>query len=176
MLGQGELTLDGQPLEKNRLDPKRTNYAGYTYGYNPPLFAQRVHDILTILAALKTREEVRRIYLVGLEGAGRWVAAALAIARQAVDRAVIDTGGFRFRQLNAIDHPDFLPGAAKYLDLPGMLALAAPVPVLLAGEKEAEVGLIRHVYKASQATEKLEFATAAEPDKLEEEAVSYLLR
>ena len=176
MFGQGELTPDGKPLEKNRLDPKRTNYAGYTYGYNHPLFAQRVHDILTVLAALKTREEVRRIYLVGLEGAGRWVAAALAVARQAVDRAVIDTGGFRFRQLNAIDHPDFLPGAAKYLDLPGMLALAAPVPVLVAGEKETDLAVVREVYNVSQATKKLEFATTTEPEKLEEEAVNYLLR
>ena len=52
----------------------------------------------------------------------------------AIDRAVVDTAGFRFAGLKSIDDADFLPGGAKYLDLPGMLALSAPYPLWLAGE------------------------------------------
>jgi dienelactone hydrolase len=176
LLGQGEHNPEGKPLERNRLDPKRANYAGYTYGYNHPLFSQRVHDILTVLAALKTRLEVKQVFLIGSEGAGPWVTAALAVAREAVHRAVVDTGGFRFRQLSAIDDAHFLPGGAKYLDLPGMLALAAPLPVLVAGEKQAELAVVSQVYEAAGAAEKLEFAATTDPEKFEEAAVSYLLR
>jgi hypothetical protein len=41
-------------------------------------------------------------------------------------RAAIDTSGFRFAQLTDVYDAGFLPGAAKYGDLPGLLALAAP--------------------------------------------------
>ena len=39
--------------------------------------------------------------------------------------------------MSAIHDPDFLPGGAKYDDLPGMLAVAAPAPLFLAGEGDA---------------------------------------
>jgi hypothetical protein len=175
LLGQGEHTTDGQPIERNRLDPKRKEYAGYTYGYNCPLFSQRVHDILTVIAALRTRHEVRRIILIGTEGAGRWVAGALAQAAKDVDRAVVDTAGFRFRNLNAIDDPDFLPGAAKYLDLPGMLALAAPVPLLIASEKLEDLKVTQRVYQAAGAGERIVLASSSEPEKLEAEILSFLM-
>ena len=72
--------------------------------------------------------------MIGLAGAGHWVAAARAIAGSAIDRAAIDTAGFRFARVAAFDNPDFLPGGAKYNDLPGMIALSAPNPLWLAGE------------------------------------------
>ena len=40
----------------------------------------------------------------------------------------IDTAGFRFADVTDIHSPDFLPGGAKYGDLPGMLSLSAPIP------------------------------------------------
>ena len=47
--------------------------------------------------------------------------------------------------MSAIHDPDFLPGGAKYDDLPGMLAVAAPAPLFLAGEGErsARTGRLR---------------------------------
>lgn len=174
LFGQGESTLDGQPITRNRLDPKRKDYAGYTYGYNHPLFSQRVHDILTVLSAVRSRPEVQRVYLVGLGGAGRWVAGALTQARTAVDRAVVDTQGFRFRNLTAIDDPDFLPGAVKYLDLPGMLALAAPLPILVAGERESDLEVVRTVYQAAGAPKNLVISAASDLDELVAEAFTFL--
>ncbi len=112
-----------------------TEYAGYTFGYDYPLVAQRVHDILSVVAYVRgPRLGAESVTVAGLGGAGHWVAAACAQAGAAIDQAAIDTGGFRFANLTAIDDPDFLPGGAKYLDLPGILALAAPGKMWLAGE------------------------------------------
>jgi hypothetical protein len=62
------------------------------------------------------------------------VLAARALAGDAIDRAVVDTQGFRFGKI--LDYKDamFLPGGSKYLDVPGLLALNAPHAIWLAGE------------------------------------------
>jgi hypothetical protein len=66
-----------------------------------------------------------------------------------VDRAVTDRAGLRFARLTAIDDPDFLPGGAKYLDLPGMLALSAPHPLWLAGEGRDVPAVLKATYAAA---------------------------
>lgn len=179
LFGQGEFTSDGQPMMRNRLNASekeiKTHYAGYTYGYNYPLFSQRVHDILTAVAAVrKTHVQLQRVDLVGLDGAGHWVAAACAVAGSAVDRAVIDTAGFRFATLTAIDDADFLPGSVKYGDLPAMIALAAPTPVWLGGEKEVPP-LVQAVYKACAKSDVLRLYSA-DPEQKEQSAVDWLLQ
>jgi hypothetical protein len=150
LFGQGEFTADGKPPAKARLkdgSAAKDMYAGYAYGYNHPLFSQRVHDILSVVAMLRHGDaKAEKVDLVGLGGAGHWVAAACAQAGMAVDRAAVDTGGFRFAALQAIDDPDFLPGGAKYGDLPGMFALCAPMPLWLAGEGAAPPKLLAAAY------------------------------
>jgi hypothetical protein len=113
--------------------------AVYTFGYNRPLFAQRVHDVLTVIKFVQTNEhEPEKIHLVGLGPvAGPIAAGARAQAGAAVARAAIDTGGFRFAALDRVSDPMFVPGAAKYHDLPGLLALSAPQQLWLAGEGDA---------------------------------------
>ena len=119
----------------------------YAYGYNDSAYARRVHDLLTLVAAARDhdRHPAKRIAMVGEAGAGPWVAGAIAAAtatlegRRAVpiDAAVIDTGGFRFDALSDVWHDDFLPGAVKYGDLGGMLALAPPTRLWLADPDRA---------------------------------------
>lgn len=108
----------------------------YQYGYNHPLFARRVHDILTTIAFVKSQPEWKdcRLHLAGLEGTGHYALASLAVAGSAVERAVADTRGFRFSRLNDPWHADFLPGASKYGDLSGMISLAAPQNLWIAGQ------------------------------------------
>ena len=151
LFGQGEFTPDGKPLEKNRLDPDRGQYAGYTYGYNHPLFSKRVHDVLTVIGWLRGREALSgaKIHLAGLNDAGHWVAAARAQAGDAIERAVVDTGGFRFAGLTDFADADFLPGGAKYLDLPGMLALSAPGGLWLGGEGPEPPAVVAAAYRAA---------------------------
>ena len=117
--------------------------AVYTFGYNRPLFAQRVHDVLTMVRLAQTHEQgAEKIHLVGLGPvAGPIAAAARAQAGGAIDKAAIDTGGFRFASLTRIGHPMFVPGAAKYGDVPALVALGAPHRTWLAGEGAGAVAV-----------------------------------
>jgi hypothetical protein len=71
---------------------------------------------------------------------GPIVVAARALAGEAVDRAASDTGGFRFGKVLDYRDPMFLPGGAKYLDLPGMISLNAPHALWLKGEGKTPDG------------------------------------
>ena len=177
LFGQGEFTPDGKPIEKAPLltESHWDRYLGYTYGYNHSLFSKRVHDILTAVAyARKAGDGRRPVSLLGLRGAGAWVAAAYAQAGQAIHRAAIDTAGFRFAALDRLDHPDFLPGGAKYHDLPGIIALAAPGELWLAGEERVP-GLVEGAYKAVGHPERLTAYRGAKSE-VETKAVEWLLR
>lgn len=66
-----------------------------------------------------------------------------------MDRAAIDTAGFRFAKLTAIDDANFLPGAAKYGDLPGFLSLAVPHELWLTGEGAEPPAIVRAAYEAA---------------------------
>lgn len=114
----------------------------YAYGYNDSAYARRVHDLLTLVAAARDHDThpAKRIVLVGEQGAGHWVAGAIAAAASTlagrrdppIAGAVIDTDGFRFDALSDVWHDDFLPGAVKYGDVGGLLAMAPPTRLWLA--------------------------------------------
>ena len=138
LLSQGEFLADGKPVSKTALVKNPREFAGYTLGYNHALFAKRVHDILSVVRYAQTHDRKSKgISLVGFGGAGPLVAAARAQARDAVNLAVVDTGGFRFGKLLDFQDVNFLPGGAKYGDLPGLLALGAPGKLWLAGEEKS---------------------------------------
>lgn len=136
VLGTGESTADGERWPAARLVDNKIRYAGYTYGYNPALVAQRAHDVMTVVAALRREHPDRPIHLVALGDAVPFAAAARSLAGKAIDRTALESGGFRFTKLRALDDPRFWPGIAKYGDLPGLLSLAAPGQLLLLGEHE----------------------------------------
>ena len=138
VFGTGELMPSGTaaPLRNRKVNTPR-QFAGFTYGYNHALFAQRVHDVLSLISYVKGDDHgATKVSLVGVGQAGLWAAAAKAIAGSAIDRTAIDTAGFRFASLSEFDDPQFLPGAVKYGDVPALLALCAPSDVFIAGEKE----------------------------------------
>ncbi len=180
LFGQGEFTADGKPLTKARMNKRdkqgRPGCAGYTFGYNHPVFSKRVHDILSVVSFVKNRkEEAQRVDVIGLGGAGHWVAAARAQAGAAIDRAVIDTAGFRFAKLTATDDPDFLPGGAKYGDLPGIIALSAPHPIWLTGEGPKPPPVVAAAYKAAGKADNVTAFDGKEQQK-ETSAVKWLRR
>ena len=150
LLYQGEFLSDGKPLVQARASTNRRAFTGFTFGYNHPLFAQRVHDILTLVSFARSNQYgAGRVHLVGVNGAGPWVAAARAMAGAAVDSAAIDTGGFRFANLESYRDVNFLPGAVKYGDLPALLALSAPQRLWICGETEESLGIVTAAYTAS---------------------------
>jgi dienelactone hydrolase len=106
-------------------------YAGYTFGYNRPLLANRVHDILTTVACARAIEGAKEVHLASFEAAGPWVVLARALCGNAVARTAIDMHQFRFENVRSNDDEMMLPGALKYGGLPAFAALCAPGELLL---------------------------------------------
>jgi hypothetical protein len=181
LLYQGDFLKDGQPITQARVVANPREFAGYTFGYNPALFAQRTHDVLSLVKFLRTAQVAAHphptsVDVAGFGDTGPIVAAARAVAGAAIDRAVVDTGGFRFGKLLDYRDPRFLPGGAKYLDVPGMLALGAPHPLWLAGEGP-EPELVAAAYRASGQRGKLTTYTGeASQSQKETAAIEWLGR
>jgi len=150
LLYQGEFLADGNPITKTQRVSNPREAAAYTFGFNHTLFSRRVHDVLTAIAFARDRgPKSKKVDLVGIDGSGHWAAAARAQARDAVTKAAVDTAGFRFGDVLDIHSPDFLPSGAKYHDLPGMLAVAAPTSLWLAGEGSGAAAFVDAAYQAS---------------------------
>ena len=157
LLHQGEFLAEGQPFTQTPRVRNPREAAAYTFGYNHSVFVHRVHDVLSVVQFVKTHPErvTKELTVVGLDGAGAWVAAARAQCGPAIDRAVIDTQGFRFGKVLDLHSPDFLPGGAKYGDLPGMLAMGAPGKLWLAGEGAEEARELQKNYQTANAASQL---------------------
>lgn len=127
LLYQGEFLEGAAALTAAPVVDNPREYAGFTYAYNLPVFAERVQDLLTVISFVRDDEHgPERVHLLGVGGAEPVVTAARMRAGKLVDRAAIAAGGFRFAGLDSYRDPDFLPGAVKYGDLPAMIALCAP--------------------------------------------------
>ncbi len=175
LIYQGEFLTHGQPLDKTRHVENPREAAAYTFGYNPTVFAQRVQDVSCVIRFAQSRQANAAVMLVGLDGAGPWAAAALAHADGAIAKAAIDLGGFRFGKVLDIHSPDFLPGGAKYFDLPGMAALAAPTPLWIADGGAEAPPIVAAAYRASGTPQALA-AGAGEASKRTDDAVAWLLK
>src|SRR5262249_3240982 len=88
----------GEAMPAKALPAVNAGFAGYTFGYNRPLVAQRAHDILTAVAFAKTHDKTKAVHLVGFEKAGSWVLLARAAAGDAVARTAVDADKFRFEK------------------------------------------------------------------------------
>jgi hypothetical protein len=146
LLYQGEFLNDGEPLKQTRTVANKREAPAYTFGYNHALFAQRTHDILTLIKFIRTEKinsipSPSSVAVAAFGHTGPLAAAARAVSGDAIDLAAIDTAGFRFAKLLDYRDPMFLPGGAKYLDVPGLLALGAPHHLWLAGEKIAPINV-----------------------------------
>lgn len=147
------LTSDqNQPL----VDDKRS-YSGFTFTYNRPLMVKRFEQILCALAAFPTGDEQELVVIGGGSGAAAGATAAAAVvAADRIDQLLLDTGGFRFASVEKYDDQNFLPGATKYLDLPGLLSLRAPNRMTLTGETDDTSALVKQVYQAVGASEAIQ--------------------
>lgn len=118
-------------------------YAGYTFGYNRTLLAERVRDLLTAIEAFgplgiapgRDGTPEPRTLLWGEGDAGPWTLLAAAQADGQVDAVVADWSG-DFESIRDLAHPNLLPGALGYGGLDAFTGLVAPVPVTLCGRDE----------------------------------------
>ncbi|MBN2210623.1 MAG: acetylxylan esterase [Sedimentisphaerales bacterium] len=169
LLYQGDFLTDDQPYTKTRIIEGNSEVGSInrTFCYNYPLFCERVSDILTTIRyARKLGKPSTPLALAGLDTtSGPLVIAAAAMAQGAVTQCAADTGGFRFINITEVDDPAFVPGAAKYHDLPGLLALCAPGQLWLTGEP-TQPELISASYRAAGAAANLTLYTGPDTDKL----------
>ena len=154
--------------------PVNANFAGFTYGYNRSVFAQRVHDILTAIRFAKEYPLCKTLHIVGWENAGPWVAAARAISGDAIGRMAIDMNQFRFENIKSTADEEMLPGAVKFGGVSAFLALCAPYEVLAHNHAGTSSGhLAKAAYEAVPAKDRL----TRSPKKLKDtEVVEWLLR
>jgi hypothetical protein len=162
--GTGELTPD-KSVAVN------TKYAGYTFGYNRPLLAQRVHDILTAIAFAKGRKGTKTVHLVGWEGAGPWVLLARGLCGDAVTRTAADGDGFRFEDVRGTSDERILPGALKYGGLGAFAGLSAPGELF--EHNASSDAWLKAAYDASGAGGKL---TLSSEKQSAEKVLAWLLR
>ena len=176
LLYQGEFLAAGAaPPTRSRKVQNPRDSAAYTFGYNPTLFAERVRDILSVVAFVRHDEAApAHVAMIGLHGAGPWVAAARALAGDAVDAAAVDTEGFRFANLTDWRDVSFLPGAVKYGDLPALLALSAPQKLWIGGEDGQLPGPVAAAYQAAASQDQVASAKAT-GDTAAGAAVAWLL-
>ncbi len=148
LFAQEDVNLQAQPMWfQPKGDQGWQRFSGYTYGYNHSLFVKRVHDVLTMIAFADANTDAP-IQLVGLGAvAGPLALAARSQAGDRVGKAVIDLQGFRFQQLRRHDDPMFVPGAVKYLDVDGLLAICAPAEIEVLGNEAFPIA--DKVYAAS---------------------------
>ena len=68
-----------------------------------------------------------------------------------INKLAVNSNSLRFANVTDIHSPNFLPGGAKYFDLPGMIAVAAPGRIWLTGETDTPE-IVSRAYKAARAT------------------------
>jgi dienelactone hydrolase len=145
--GTGELSSEKATAVNER-------FAGYTFGYNRPLLAQRVHDVLTAVAFAHKQDGVKTVHLIGQGNAGPWVLLARALCGNAVKRTAADGNRFRFDAVVKATDEMMLPGGVKYGGLGALAALAVPGDLYVHNHPGA-VKWLNAVYKAAGASEKL---------------------
>ncbi|MBL9159070.1 MAG: acetylxylan esterase [Verrucomicrobiales bacterium] len=133
----------GEPVKQTRVVENPREFAGYTHGYNHALFAQRVHDVLSLVTFLRNTKvgshpSPESVVLAGTGQSGVIALAARALAGSAVDRAAVDTAGFAFGKVLDYRDPMFLPGGSKYLDVEGFAKLNADLPLWWKGSSEGD--------------------------------------
>ena len=151
LLFQGEFLAEGAGPAKNPRVNNNREFAGYTYGYNHALLAQRAHDVLSALTFIKHDDQkAEGVSIVALDHTGPIAAVAASQCQDLnVKRLAIDTHGFRFARVSDYLDANFLPGGAKYGDLPGFLSLAAGTPMWLAGETAESATLVQKAQAAA---------------------------
>jgi hypothetical protein len=144
---QGEFLAEGASDTPTRSVKNPRESASYTLGYNHALFVQRVHDVLTIA---KAHAGEKPLAIVALDSTAAAIAAAAAAVSPGHFKAlVLNTEGFRFVEVKDIREPMLFPGGAKYGDLPGLLALAAPTKLFLTGEGRTGPELVTAAYETA---------------------------
>lgn len=152
--------LEGASEERQPLVREDRLAAAYTYGYNPARVVRQARQIVAAAegaAQLAQRKGGGRdaaeipVRLVGDGGAAPAAALARAMAPERFEACILHTGGFRFADVPSIAHTHFLPGGARYLDLPGLLAVPAAGALTVLGESPESLAVTQQIFEGRAA-------------------------
>lgn len=105
--------------------------------YNPTLAADRAQDLVTVLAWVRSRPDLREIHLVATPDAGPLALLARPML-SGLGRTAIDLGGFDYGDGSGAVPPGLdLPGVLQFGGLKAAAALSAPAPLRLTGVPQA---------------------------------------
>jgi dienelactone hydrolase len=143
----------------NPPQPVNKQYAGFTFGYNRSILANRVGDILSAVAHARDHLKARKIHLVGFEKAGPWVVLARGLCGDAVERCAADMNGFQFEDITSTADENMLPGALKYGGMAKLSALCAPGELYLHNLPQGGIGdWLPAAYEAAGVAGRLQLA------------------
>ncbi|MEM7561069.1 MAG: hypothetical protein AAF394_18240, partial [Planctomycetota bacterium] len=132
---QGEFLRNGQEVARQRKVKNAREAASYSFCYNDTLVAQRTHDCLALLSYVTNDEHApQRVSIRAANGTATIALLTGVVAGDLVHRIALDTEGFRFASLKDFLHPQFLPDAVRYGDVPVLLGLNATSSIQVAGE------------------------------------------
>jgi len=150
------------------------NFAGYTFGYNQPVLANRVSDILRVVGMSREPPRSQKFYLTSFAQAGPWVLLARALCGDAVSRTAVDANQFDFDQVITTSDEMMLPGALKYGGLASFAALCAPGELYIHNMRNSPRNdWIKDAYQAAGAADKLKLQSEKAPD---DKVIDWLLR
>lgn len=176
LFGQGEF----HPVLKARTQRALAGeeaFAAWTYCYNQTMFARQVQDVLAVID-WAGNNGTSPIELIGLSAVGHIASGAAFKAGDRLSRVAVQTDGGRWSSLDNVYSSDCLPGAARYLDLPGLVSLAGPGSMWVGGEDESVdqgrgVRLISSVWKARERME--HNVIVGQADGQTDDAINWLL-
>ncbi|WP_144986838.1 alpha/beta hydrolase family protein [Gimesia aquarii] len=132
-------------------------FAGFTLGYNHPIFSKQVHDILNVLSFAKHHESnPQSISLVGFGFSGVRAAAACAHSPNLINHLAVGPGDFRFAEITNIRDLRLWPGAVKYGDVNGLLSLCQPAALWIASNFTSVPKLVQATYRSADQLNKVE--------------------
>lgn len=157
--------LEGAGEERQPLVREDRLAAAFTYGYNP---ARVVRQARQLVAAAEGAEQLARrmgdaredqqipVRLLGYGSLAPAAALARGMAPERFEGCILHTDGFRFADVPAIDHSQFLPGGGRFLDLPGLLALQSDGWLTVIGETPESLAVTMQLSEARRAEDREE--------------------
>jgi dienelactone hydrolase len=151
LLFQGESRGNESPVNQNQVVDNPREFAGYTYGYNHPLFIKRVHDLLTSIENIRTNEK-RALSTIELKGSGSaayLAAAARAVSHDTIQNAILDLDGLSNEPISDYRDPDFFFGSAKLASISACLGVGAPSRLQVRNGDQELKNLLTGIYASA---------------------------
>lgn len=144
-----DLFQTGESFDRKVLDARHVPFGVFFSTYNRTNAQERVQDLLTAAAYLRSRGDVRTVTFCGQGAMGIY---ALLAAPDA-DAVIADMGALDLSKDDTWLSDDlFVPGVRRLGDVRTCLTLAAPKPVFLynVGKDAPDVQWVRDVYTATK--------------------------